>query len=132
MSKCYEGSLVQEDGYEPWHASLAEGAVRLTRCQACRRWQWYPLMACPACGNSTWDWEEVGTTGVLHSWTRVLHPTVRRPGLEPPYVIGLIELPQAGGARIVALAADEREPVIGSEVRLEIRQIADDSVLFFA
>lgn len=132
MPDQFTGRPLHESGYEPWHSGLDAGRVLVTRCHACKRWQWYPLLACPQCGNATWDWEDVGKTGVVHAWTRVMRPTVQRAGLEPPYVIGVIELPQAGDARVVALATDDGDPVIGSEVCLEIRQIEAESALFFA
>jgi uncharacterized OB-fold protein len=126
-------AIEQNDGYALWHSGLQARNVRITKCHKCRRWQWYPLIACPACGCADWDWEDVGTVGVLHSWTRVCRPTVARAGLEPPYVIGIVELPQANGARLVAVAADPAaDPAIGSEVRLSVRRLDGESVLVFA
>jgi uncharacterized OB-fold protein len=118
--------------YSGWRRSLAEGVIRITRCHGCRRWQWYPLVACPACGGQTWEWDDVGTSGVVHSWTRVVRPTVTRPGLEPPYVLALVEIPQADGARLVALsAAPEEDPRIGDQVDLEVRRDGAEPILSF-
>ncbi|WP_436694677.1 Zn-ribbon domain-containing OB-fold protein [Geodermatophilus sp. CPCC 205506] len=130
-----EGLLTDvSDGqvYSGWRRSLGDGLIRITRCHRCRRWQWYPLAACPACGGQTWEWDDVGTSGVVHSWTRVVRPTVARPGLEPPYVLALVELPQADGARLVALSAvTDEDPRIGEEARLEVRRAGAEPVLFF-
>ncbi|GAA1009815.1 hypothetical protein Aple_022490 [Acrocarpospora pleiomorpha] len=132
MPEEFLSDVLDGDGYRFWHLSLDQGVVRITRCQDCRRWQWYPLVACPACGCQTWQWDDVGTSGVVHSWTRVIRPTVRRPGLEPPYVLGVIELPQADGARLVALAVSpDEDPRIGDTVQLRVRRGESESILVF-
>lgn len=116
----------------PYHEALADGRLAITRCADCARWQWYPLMACPQCHSQQWVWEDVEMGGILHSWTRVHRPTVVRAGLEPPYLIGIIELPQAGGARVLALSdAVAVDPAVGDGVRLLTTRLGEDTLLQF-
>ncbi|WP_162919246.1 Zn-ribbon domain-containing OB-fold protein [Rhodococcus ruber] len=115
-----------------WKEALTDGRLRITRCGQCNRWQWYPLACCPACGSERWDWTDVDMTGTVYSWTRIVRPTVARPGLEPPYVIGVIALPQADNVRVLALSEDaDTDPVIGAKITLDARILATDPVLYF-
>jgi uncharacterized OB-fold protein len=79
-----------------------------------------------------WAWENVDMAGILHSWTRVIRPTVARSELDPPYLIGIIELPQADGARVLALSDEvAMDPAIGEQVSLRTRRLGTDTVLLF-
>jgi uncharacterized OB-fold protein len=64
-------------------------------------------------------WEAVAPTGVLYAWERVWHPT--HPALRDavPYRVALVELPQAGGARVVGtlLGDPVDDAVIGAPVK---------------
>jgi uncharacterized OB-fold protein len=119
--------------YEPYREALADGGLRITRCARCKRWQWYPLARCARCRHDEWEWADVPLAGTVHSWTRVHRPTVTFPGLEPPYVLALVELPAADGARIVALADQAAsDPVIGDTVTLVPRPAETGTVLHFS
>ena len=70
------------------------------RC-ACGTWQWGPEWICHKCHAFDVGWEKVAPTGVIFSWERPwhpVHPALRESG---PYVILLVELPDAGGIRMV-------------------------------
>ena len=64
------------------------------------------------------EWVEVAPKGVIYSWTRAWHPV--HPALKDvgPYIIVVVELPQAGRVRMLGnLLGDPRQPVeIGAEV----------------
>lgn len=110
---------VPENLYDGWRTTLRDGRVAITRCAQCKKWEWYPLLACSHCLAQEWEWVNVEPKGVVFTWTRVVRPTVTREGLEPPYVLTLVELPQANGARVLALMdPDAGDPAIGSEVSL--------------
>lgn len=123
-------SRAGESLYAPWHEGLAQDEVRITRCARCERWQWYPTLWCPACGGEEWDWVPVEPRGRVVSWVRVVRPTVAFPEVELPYVLGLVELPHAGNARVPALAASGERPGVGDLVNLECRSLADRGTLY--
>lgn len=118
--------LAAGDLYVPRREGLDAGVIRLTRCAACKIFEWYPLARCVHCRNETWEWVDVVPRGRVHSWCRVVRPTVPVAGLAAPYVIALVELDQAGGARVVALAEDpECAPTVGDAVRLTTRPVSE-------
>jgi uncharacterized OB-fold protein len=63
-------------------------------------------------------WEAVAPSGVLYAWERVWHPT--HPALVDavPYRVALVELPEAGGVRVIGTLVGDplAEPVIGAAV----------------
>ena len=68
--------------------------------------------------GSGMGWEEVDPRGIIYSWQRPwhpVHPTLKDFG---PYVTVLVELPQAGGVRMIGnLIEDARTDVqIGRKV----------------
>jgi uncharacterized OB-fold protein len=83
-----------------WEGTRAH-ELRVQRCGACGTWQWGPEWLCHRCHSFDMRWEAVEPTGVLYAWERVWHPT--HPALvgATPYRVALVELPQAGGVRVV-------------------------------
>lgn len=75
-----------------------EGRLVIQRCTACGRLQHPPTAACPQCGSLELDAVEAAGRGTLFSFT-VVHAGAT-PGLETPYVVGLVELEE--GTRLVA------------------------------
>jgi uncharacterized protein len=75
--------------------------LRIQRCNACRGWQWGPEWICHRCHSFDLGFEAVEGTGVLFATERVWHPV--HPALVDavPYVVALVELPQADGVRVV-------------------------------
>jgi hypothetical protein len=103
--------------------------LRVQRCRACGGFQWGPEWICHRCHSFDLGYETVAPEGVIFSWERVWHPV--HPALRPavPYVVVLVELPHAGGVRMVGnLAGDPLQPVeIGApvEVVFEDHETAD-------
>ncbi|KQW44991.1 hypothetical protein ASC77_19590 [Nocardioides sp. Root1257] len=114
-----------DDLYKPRREGLENGVIRLTRCARCKVVEWYPLARCVHCRNEAWEWFDIDPRGRVHSWCRVVRPTVPIDGLEAPYVLALIEVEEAEGARIVALAEDPTQtPMVGDAVRLTTQSVA--------
>jgi uncharacterized OB-fold protein len=99
----------------PFHEGLAAHRLRLQRCGGCGGWQWPAEVLCYRCRSFDLGWEDVPAEGSLFSWTRVWHPA--REGLEAavPYLAAVVEIPRAGGIRLVGnlLGDPARAPVIG-------------------
>ena len=102
----------------PFWAGLRENRLRVQRCSRCSTWQFGPELICHQCHAFDPEWVEVPAQGRIYSWERIWHPV--HPALKDrcPYLAVLVELPQAGGVRLVGnLLGDARQEVrIGAEV----------------
>src|SRR5947209_7583527 len=97
--------VVEPDGLSaPYWAGLRESRLRVQRCAHCH----------------TFDpqWIEIEPRGRIFSWERIWHPSHAALRQRGPYVAVLVELPQAGGVRMVGnLLGDPMQAVaIGAEV----------------
>ncbi|GAP37148.1 Zn-ribbon domain-containing OB-fold protein [Piscinibacter sakaiensis] len=96
----------------PFWDGLREQRLRIQRCGGCRTWQFGPEWICHRCHAFDPAWEDVPARGLVHSWERVWHPS--HPSLKGhgPYLVVLVELPHAGGVRLVGnLLGDPLQPV---------------------
>lgn len=119
-----------EDGTdEPHWLALRSGRLELQRCQSCETWIWSPCPACPNCHSFDIGWRQVEPVGTIYSWTRTWQPFFAESRGHLPYVTVLVELPAAGGRRVIGVldADDGDTPRIGAAVRGIIEQPPDDS-----
>ena len=113
-----------EDGLDQafWEG-LASGELRIQRCSGCAAWVWAPQWRCPHCGSWELRWEAIEPTGVVYSWTRTWHPFAPELKSIVPYVVALIELPQAGDARLLGtIIGPSEEMRIGAAVNGHIQE----------
>lgn len=103
----------------PFWAGLAQGDLRIQRCAACAHWTWPPQWRCGQCGSWELGWPIVAAEGIVHALTRTRHPFSPETVGRTPYPVLLVELPGAGGARLLGLldGVDGNELVIGAAVR---------------
>ncbi len=117
---------------EPYWRGLREEQLCLQRCGSCGGWQWGPEWTCHRCLSFELGFEAVEPTGVIYSYERVWHPV--HPALveQGPYVVVLVELPQADKLRLVGNSLGELvAPVeIGAEVRSVYEHHADAEPAF--
>ena len=109
----------EPDGLDaPYWEGTRRGELRVQRCRACRGWQWGPEWICHGCLAFDLEWVAVAPRGTIYSWERAWHPV--HPALrgQRPYVIVLVELPHAGGIRMIGnlLDAPEGDIPIGAAV----------------
>jgi hypothetical protein len=81
-----------------WRAT-ERGELALCWCAACARYLHPPLERCPVCRRAT-VFRPVSGAGDLHSFIVVRRSIV--PGYRPGHLIGLVELPEQPGLRVVA------------------------------
>ena len=78
------------------------------------------IFSCLAVGAKARDlgqWEAVEPAGLIYSWTRTWHDFGGAESLGLPYVSVLVELPAAGGIRLLGLFDREgQSPAIGLPV----------------
>lgn len=91
----------------PFWKGLREERLVLQRCPACAVYQWGPEHVCYRCGTLELEWTEVPRTsdgayrGLVYSWERVWHPVAPALSESVPYVVVLVELPDADRVRLV-------------------------------
>lgn len=113
----------------PYWDGLRQNKLMVQKCRGCGAFQWGPEWMCHACLSFELDWVEVEGKGVVYSWQRPWHPV--HPALKDqgPYLVVLVDLPHAGGIRMLGnmLGDPRRDPVIGEavEVVFEHHETAD-------
>jgi uncharacterized OB-fold protein len=103
-------------------AAFWEGAKQhkllVQRCNACGTFQFGPEWICHRCRLGDLGWHECAGRGKVYAFERVWHPVHRALKERGPYLIALVELPDAGNVRMVGnLLGDPHQDVkIGDTV----------------
>jgi len=108
------------DGLDaPFWEGLANNRLLLQRCRGCGTWQWGPEFICHQCHSDDLIFEQTQAAGIIYSHERVWHPVHPALKEQGPYIVVLVELPQAGNVRLVGnLLGDPRQTIaIGARVR---------------
>jgi uncharacterized OB-fold protein len=110
-----------------WEAAKRHELL-VQRCNACNGFQWGPEFICYQCRSFDLRWERVSGRGRIFSWERIWHPV--HPALKDacPYLVVLVELPDAGKVRMVGnLLGDPMQQVpIGGEVEAVFEDHPDE------
>ncbi len=112
--------LPSRDGLDRpyWEGTLQERLL-VQRCGACGTRQWGPEWICHRCHSFDMRWEQIAGHGLIYSWERPWHPV--HPALRGcgPYLAVMVELPHAGGIRMVGnlLGPAMQEVTIGAPVQ---------------
>ena len=121
-----------DDSNRAYWTGGADGELRIVRCDTCATWIHPPAPICPSCHGRSLTPTATSGRGVLHTFTVNHQPWY--PGLDPPYVVGIVALPEQEGLRITAgivgLAPDAVR--IGMPVRVEFERYDDVWLPFFA
>lgn len=112
-------TLLPDSLDEPYWEALDNGILKLQHCPACDNWIWAPRFVCPHCHRPHPDWAEVEPVGTIFSWTRTWHPFGAEFVDHLPYLSVLVELPGAGGRRLLGVLLGDQgaDPRIGEPVR---------------
>ncbi|MBN2973358.1 OB-fold domain-containing protein [Roseomonas aeriglobus] len=113
---------------EEYWLAIERGEFRISRCRHCKSWMWPANFRCGKCGSWDIDWEPVEPIGTIYTWTRnhAVSEALAERQADLPYVTLLVELPQAGGARVAGvLEGDETALKIGAQVRGRILPPSD-------
>lgn len=113
---------------EPFWSGLAQDKLLLQRCNVCKRWQWGPEWICHRCHTHDVSFTEVAPEGVIYSYERVWHPVHPALSEQGPYIVVLVEFPQADNVRMVGnLLGDPGQTVsIGAAVKAVFEHHRDD------
>ncbi len=108
---------------EYWAGTRAH-EIRVRRCGACGTFRWAPEWICHVCHSFDIEWSAVEPTGVLFSFQRVWHPVTPALATAVPYVNLLVELPQAGGIRMLGNYAGD--PLDALEIGTPMTAVFED------
>lgn len=112
-----------------WAATRRHELV-VQRCNACQTFQFGPEWICHRCHSFDVGWQRVSGRGRIYSWERVWHPV--HPALKDacPYLVVLVELPDADNVRMVGnlLGDPLQEVVIGAPVEAVFEDHPDADV----
>ena len=110
---------------------LAEGELRIQRCQACGKYIHYPKPICRFCHSRELAGEKVSGRATLHSWTvatQAFHPFwIAR----LPYTIVTVELAEQKGLMFMSQIVDCEEAELRADLPLEVvfREVAPELTL---
>ncbi len=106
-------------GSEFWEAAKRHELV-VQQCRACEGFQWGPEWICHHCHSYDLTYTRISGRGIIYSWERVWHPV--HPALREgtPYIVVLVELPDAGNVRMAGnlLGEPTQDVFIGAEVEV--------------
>lgn len=107
-----------------WNALKTSGRLSIQWCDACRRFQHFPEVACRTCGSSELAYRPVSGKGVVYSFVTTHHAAVAGFGGSVPYVIAWIELPEQTGLRVLTniVNCDVRDVRVGMQVSLTLEK----------
>jgi uncharacterized OB-fold protein len=119
-----------DDLQKPFWTGLQQEIIQVQRCTACQTWQWGPEWICHECRSFDLQWVPIAGEGIIYSWTRAWHPVHPALADRGPYLAVLVELPAAGGIRMVGnLLGDEMQQVaIGTPVRAVFEHHPDAAI----
>jgi uncharacterized OB-fold protein len=110
---------------EPFWTGGADGRLLITRCRSCGWWIHPPRPACRRCRSTDVGPEAVSGQGTIYTYT--VNHQAWAPGLEVPYVLVVVELPEQDGLRITSRLVDPpAEVAVGDPVEVRFQQVADD------
>ncbi|QIB65952.1 Zn-ribbon domain-containing OB-fold protein [Kineobactrum salinum] len=120
------------DLYAPYWNGTRDEKLMIQRNPSTGVYQWPPQWITHDTQSFDIDWVQVEGKGVLYSWTRVWHPV--HPILKDscPYIVVVVELPHAGGIRMLGnLLGDPQQDVeIGAELEAVFEHHNDASQPF--
>jgi uncharacterized OB-fold protein len=111
---------------EKWFKDTPEGIVLVgSRCEACKRVFFPTKEVCPECFVGELKDISLSKRGILHSYTFSI---MGIPGMEAPYVVGFIDLPE--GVKLFSLITDcepwDKVLKIGMEMEMVTGKIKKD------
>ena len=110
------------DGLDtPFWDGLAQGRLRIQRCNLCDGWQWGPEWICHRCHSFDLRFDETPAEGVIFSHQRVWHPVHPALAEQGPHIIVLVELPVAGGVHIVGNLIGD--PMLSLDIGASVRGV---------
>jgi uncharacterized OB-fold protein len=103
----------------PFFAGAARHELRVTRCEQCDTFVWYPQAKCPTCDGPL-EWVTVSGRGTLFSWAVVQRPFL--PAFEDmvPFVTALVAIDEDPAVRIVTYIVDADPAALSADQPVQV------------
>lgn len=120
--------LAQDSDSRPYWEGLAQGELRIQRCNACSKAVFYPRALCPHCYSDQLSWIVASGKGTIYTYT-VAHQAFGPFAPDVPFVVALIELEE--GVRMMSrlLDAPRERVTVGAAVRVTFEKVEEDLTL---
>ena len=120
--------LVIDSDSRPYWEGLAQGELRIQRCDACSRYVFYPRAICPHCSAEKLSWITATGQGTIYSYT-VAHQAFGPYADEVPFVVAIVELEE--GVRMMTRIVDTppEQVRIGAAVHVTFATISEEITL---
>ncbi|MCU1471735.1 MAG: Zn-ribbon OB-fold protein [Glaciihabitans sp.] len=106
----------------PFWEGVAQGELRLQRCQDCGRAVFYPRALCPYCHGDRLGWFVASGSGTVYSYTTV-HRGFGEFAGQAPYSLAVIDLDE--GPRMLSRIVGDVTVSIDARVQVEIARFGD-------
>jgi hypothetical protein len=90
----------------PFFEAAARGELRIPRCEACGRWQWYPAERCGGCGGERLAWALASGRATLFSYAIVHRALLKELAPLVPFVTALVALEEDPAVRLATRIVD--------------------------
>ena len=104
---------------EYW-AGAAAGELRIPRCTACGRYEWYPRETCSGCGGAELPWTAMSGRATLFSWSEVSFAWVPQFADKVPFVSALAALDEDPAVRLATFVVDAEPDSLRVDMPLEV------------
>jgi uncharacterized OB-fold protein len=116
----------------PFWDGLRERRIRLQRCDACGRLQFYPRPSCHWCGAADLTWTDVDGRGTIYSFTVIHRAPYAAFADDVPYVYAVVELdPDVRVVTNIVTESDPEDLRIGDPVVARFDDEGDVTLLRF-
>lgn len=114
--------LVNDDTAAFWEGG-ADGRLHIHRCQSCQVWFHPPTPICPACLSLDVAPESPSGRATVKTFTINAQPWA--PGMEVPYVVGVVSLDDCPGVQLTTrfVDVDPASITIGQAVEVVFEQV---------
>jgi uncharacterized OB-fold protein len=120
--------LVIDSDSRPYWEGLAQGELRIQRCDACSHHVFYPRAICPHCSSGKLSWITAAGKGTIYSYT-VAHQAFGPYADEVPFVVAIVEL-EEGVRMMTRIVGTPHEQVrIGAAVHVTFTPISEEITL---
>lgn len=120
--------LLQDSDTRPYWEGLAQGELRIQRCDSCLHAVFYPRALCPHCHADHLSWVAASGRGTIYSYT-VAHQAFGVFAQETPFIVAIVELEE--GVRMMSriVGAPRARVAIGQAVQVTFEVVGEHLTL---
>lgn len=120
--------LAQDSDSRPYWEGLAQGELRVQRCNSCSKAVFYPRALCPHCFSDQLSWIVASGKGTIYSYT-VAHQAFGPFAADVPFIVIIAELEE--GVRMMSrlLDAPRERVMVGAAVKVTFEKVEEDLTL---